>query len=260
MTITEKSWESYIEKLRKVNDRAAADMARFLDLHRDADGLWNSREIRQIILEYAYSISGKYGDAAAELACEMYDSVGAMSDIQIPEAIPADTATWSEVAKTVNGCMKNSDNVELIASAVARLVKRTGVDTVMQNALRDGAEWAWVPHGETCPFCISLASRGWQTASKEAIKNGHAEHIHANCDCTYAVRFDEKTKVQGYDPGKYLRMYENAPLGLWNDGSTVVEAPTPKNRINAMRRELYRDNKEKINAQKREAYAKRTEE
>ena len=116
----------------------------------------------------------------------------------------------------------------------------------MKNALRDGAEWAWIPHGDTCAFCIALASRGWQKASKNAIKNGHAEHIHANCDCTYAIRFNERTNVAGYQPDKYLSMYESEP------GS-------PKAKINAMRRKFYAENSEEINSQKRSAYEKRKE-
>ena len=59
-----------------------------------------------------------------------------------------------------------------------------------------------------------------------------------NCDCTYAIRFDDKSGVEGYDPDKYLEMYENA------------EGVTSKEKINALRRQ-------KIHAQKREAYAKR---
>ena len=99
-----------------------------------------------------------------------------------------------------------------------------------------------MPHGDTCPFCITLASRGWQKASKKALEGGHAEHIHANCDCEYAVRFDSRTTVAGYDPDKYLRQYANA-------GGD----------INAMRREQYAANKDAINAQKRAAYAARKE-
>lgn len=251
MTISEESWLKYIEKLRKVNKTAADLMRKFINTHKDAEGLWNTPEIRTEIINYAYGLSGKYGEAAAELACEMYDGMGALSGMTLPAAVPAETATYSETAKTVNGVLKISQNEEMLSGAIERLVKLAAVDTVMQNALRDGAEWAWVPHGDTCAFCIALASRGWQQASKKAIKNGHAEHIHANCDCTYAVRFDSRTEVEGYDPDKYKRMYYDAPL----DGQKA----TGKNRINAMRREFYADNKEAINAQKRSAYAKRQE-
>ena len=132
-------------------------------------------------------------------------------------------------------------NPENLPSGVSRLVKRAGADTTLHNAVRDGAQWAWVPHGDTCPFCITLASRGWQTASQKLLKNGHAEHIHSNCDCEFAVRFHSGTSVAGYDPEKYLKQYRDA-------GSDV----------NAMRRIDYAARKDAINAQKRAAYAART--
>ena len=99
------------------------------------------------------------------------------------------------------------------------------------------AEWAWVPHGDTCPFCMMLASNGWQKASAKLLKGGHASHIHANCDCEFAVRFDSNTGVAGYDPEKYLKQYRAA-------GSDV----------NAMRRIDYAARRDAINAQKRTAY------
>ena len=100
---------------------------------------------------------------------------------------------------------------------VSRLVKQAGADTTLKNAIRDGAEWAWVPHGDTCPFCITLASNGWQPASKKALKGDHAQHIHAHCDCEYAIRFDSSTTVAGYDPDKgyYLLLYH----GIGDDGA-----------------------------------------
>ena len=134
-----------------------------------------------------------------------------------------------------------------MANAVGRLVKMAGADTTLYNAMRDGSQFAWIPAGDTCAFCITLASRGWQNISKKALKNGHAEHIHANCDCTYAVRFSERDNVAGYNPEEYEGMYYAA------DGNT------PKERINYLRRDAYAKNKEKINAQKRSAYAKSKE-
>lgn len=244
MTISNESWRKFIDDLRKVNDEAATKMVAFLKTVED----WNSQIGRQAILDYAFGLSTVYGEAAAELACEMYDAMGVLSGMSLPAAVPAETATYAEVAKAVNGTIKQSANEEMIGSAVGRLVKMAGVDTTMNNAIRDGAEWAWIPQGETCAFCITLASRGWQPASRKAMKGGHAEHIHANCDCTYAIRFNRETTVQGYKPEKYLRMYEGAAPGK---NSTA--------KINAMRREFYAENKDEINAQKRDAYEKRKE-
>ena len=241
MDITAEAWQKFIGKLARVNKAATEKILAYLTAHPI-----QSYEDRQRLIEYAYLTAQKYGEGAAALACRMYDEIAAASTVAVPAAVPAAGPSVGEVAKTINGTLK-SGNPNIVSEAIGRLVKQTGVDTTMKNALRDGAEWAWIPSGDTCAFCITLASRGWQRASRDAIKNGHAEHIHANCDCTFAVRFDKKTNVAGYRPEEYRAMYENA------DGRTPTE------KINAMRREFYAENAAEINAQKRDNYEKRRE-
>jgi hypothetical protein len=252
MIIKDKTWNRYISVLRELNNKAAEDMIRYMSQNdlvtisatMGSKGYVLSSAERQALIDYAYGLATKYGEGAAAAACEMYDAVALLQGAGVPPAVPANTATYEETAKAVNGTLKQSP--EIVPSAVSRLVKMAGVDTTMQNALRDGAYWAWIPRGDTCAFCIMLASRGWQKASKKAIKEGHAEHIHANCDCTYAIRFGNDTKYAGYDPGRYLRIYDNA------EGYG-------KEKINSMRRDFYAQNREEINAQKRSAYEKRKE-
>ena len=165
----------------------------------------------------------------------MYDALAAAEGVTVPPAEPAEPASYREVAKMVNA---TKDSPPQLQRGVSRLVKRAGADTTLQNAKRDGAEFAWIPHGDTCAFCLTLASRGWQRASAKVLKGGHAEHIHANCDCAFAIRFSSGTDVAGYDPEKYLQQYRDAGGDL-----------------NAMRRVNYAANKDRINAQKRAAYA-----
>ena len=248
MTISAKAWKNYITILRRVSDRATKEMNAFISSQsiRFNNGTISRDEYDQLVIDYAYALATKYGEAAGAAACEMYDAIAALQGANVAPAVMAPTATYGEAAKAVNGTMKTG-NPKIVSDATGRLVKMVGVDTMQQNALRDGAEWAWIPQGDTCAFCLTLASNGWQPASKKAIKNGHAEHVHANCDCTYAVRFDSDLTVEGYDPQIYKDMYYDA------DGNT------PQERINALRREFYAENKEIINEQKRSAYAKRIE-
>lgn len=241
MQISERAWTEFLRKFRALNDAAAKKISEYMERHPV-----DTYEGRQRLIEYAFLIAERYGEGTAALACAMYDAIAEASGVTVASAVPATTPTIGEVAKAVNGTLKTG-NERIVAESIGRLVKQTGVDTTMQNALRDGAEWAWIPHGDTCAFCITLASRGWQRASRAAIKNGHAEHIHANCDCTYAVRFDKNSNVAGYRPDEYLQMYEGA------------EGRTPAQRINAMRRAFYEKNADEINAQKRAAYALRVE-
>lgn len=239
MKISEKDWKNYISRLRKVNDLAAQKVADYMT-RVDV----NTAEGMKQLLDYSYAIATRYGEAATELACQMYDAVATVSKVSIPSAEPAETATYGEVVKAVKGKMFDTKDPSSVGSAVGRLVKMAGVDTTMKNALRDGAEWAWIPSGDTCAFCLMLASRGWQKASRNAIRRGHAEHIHHNCDCTYQIRFDESLQVEGYDPDALYDEYIGA-------GETRQE------RLNTIRRKLYAKNPDYYRAQKRAAYARR---
>ena len=229
MKITANSWNEYTRKLSQLNQKAGALMREYIGQHGTED--------TKPLMDYAMALIQKYGEGSTELACQMYDSMAQMAGVNVPSAEPADVASYKEVAKMVNA---TKDSPAQMENGVSRLVKRAGADTTLKNAKRDKAEFAWIPHGDTCSFCITLASRGWQTASEDSLKGDHAEHIHANCDCEYAIRFSKDTNVEGYDPNEYLQQYKEA------DGD-----------INVMRRMRYASNKDRINEQKRAAYAEK---
>lgn len=239
MDISLKDWTTFINRMSKLSTDATDKMLKYI---RDGGGYANM-DAREVI-GYATALAQKYGEGAATLAALMYDAIAELSGVVLPPAEVADTVTYNEMAKAMQGTAKRSLNDEVLAALVGQYVKRAGADTTLKNAIRDGAEFAWIPHGDTCAFCIALASRGWRKASENALKNGHAEHIHSHCDCMYAVRHDPNTNYIGYKPEKYEQMYYS------EDG-------TPKEKINAMRRKFYQQNKDEINKQKRDAYAKR---
>ena len=229
MQMTARAWNEYITRLSRLNQKAGQLMREYMDGHPEAD--------TEALISYAYAVITRYGEGSAELACQMYDTLAEVQGVTLPAAEPAPTATYGEVTGMVKATQDSPANLQ---SGVSRMVKQAGADTTVHNAIRDGAEWAWVPHGDACPFCRMLASNGWQKASKNLLKKGHAQHIHSNCDCEFAVRFSRDFDVSGYDPEKYLRQYRAA-------GSDV----------NALRRIDYAARKDVINAQKRAAYAAR---
>ena len=258
MTLSQAQFQKYIAALRKINNKAVEEFRNFTI----KNGGYAHID-RQVLIDYAYGIATKYGESAAALSAEMYDTIAQASNALVPSAIPADTAGYQEVKKTVNGIIKNTGSDDVLADGIGRLVKMAGTDTTLQNAYRDrepmraskraykqrhnGAQVAWVPVGDTCPFCIMLAGAGWRKQTNWGAEQ-HTEHVHANCDCTYMVRFDNSFTVEGYDPKEYSKMYNEA------DGGTMEE------KLNAMRREDYAEHKDEINEQKREAYARRQEE
>ena len=223
MKLSAKEWQNYITKLSQINKKAAALMQTYIDR--------NGFDNNGALIDYAYSLVSKYGEASGVLAAEMYDAIAIKSGVNVPPAEVAEPASYQYTAKAINGTMLNEYNT--VSSTVGRLVKQVAADTTLRNAQRDGAKFAWIPHGDTCAFCIALASRGWQRMSKKALKNGHAEHIHANCDCEYAISFDKDPVVEGYDPDYYKKIYYGA------------EGNAPEAKINAIRRAQYAASKGK---------------
>ena len=224
-----------------ISEKAASEMNAWIM----AQGGYEMIEFEAAI-NYAFKLTTKYGEASASLSALMYDAMAEASGAAVPVATVAETATLGEVSKAIYGASGFSQNNDYISGVVGRLVKQAGADTTLQNARRDGAEFAWISVGDTCAFCELLSANGWQHASKETIKGNHAEHIHSNCDCQFMVRFNDDTTVEGYKP--------NTKLYAETEGRTMEE------KANTIRRENYAKNKEEINAQKRIAYAKRTEE
>lgn len=241
--LTQEVWARYVDRLTGISENAENTVRRYLTRGGSRDA--------KALTDIAYAVATRNGEAAAALAAEMYDAEAMLEGVTLAPAVPAATATYGETAAAVRGALEISENDNLLSAVVGRLVKLAGADTAIQNAKRDNAEWAWIPMGDTCAYCIALASGGWQPASSAQMSGNHASHIHANCDCMFAVRHSGSGGVRGYDPQKYRDMYYGADL----DG----ESPNAKNRINALRREFYAENRDEINAQKRSAYAKRIE-
>lgn len=218
--------------MAQINQKAADLVKEYLDMNglKDPDGL----------VRYTHAVVAKYGDASSELACEMYDLTAEFEHANVPPAEPAPTATYQETAKAVYGSLKQSPTGAKVPGVAQRLTKQAAADTSMQNAIRDGAYWSWVPYGsETCAFCITLASQGYVKASKKVLSGNHATHIHANCKCEFVITFGNST-ISGFDPDKYYDMYAS------HGGD-----------IKSLRNDLDAQNRDKINAQKRDAYARR---
>lgn len=236
MKISTEQWATYTRLMSALKGTARRKMLAYITEHGVSD--------MDAVIDYAFGLATKYGEGTSAAAAEMYDSIARAQNANVPAAEVAATASYTDTAKAVT--YANGIGQQMIPGAVEMLVKQAGEDTMLKNAVRDGAEFAWVPHGsETCAMCITIASNGWRRASKKTMKGDHADHIHSSCDCEFAIRFDGKSSVEGYDPDALREMYDNAEGRNW------------KEKVNSMRREQYKASGDKIRAQKRAAYAKR---
>lgn len=240
MNISLSQWNRYKNNLSKLSSKAVEELVSWVN----ANGGYMAMD-SDMFYAYSYALVTKYGEGSASLAALMYDEIAEISGKTVPAAVVADTASFEEVSAAINNLKKTSKNVEYVCSVAGTKVKQAAADTTLKNASRDGAEFAWIPSGDTCIYCLSIAANGWKKASSKS--TSRASHIHNNCDCQYAVRFDSKTTVAGYDSSKYKEIYDSA------------EGTTSNDKINYLRREQYAEKKDEINAQKRIAYSERQE-
>lgn len=205
MKITQAEWNKYIKTMSLLSDTASKEFAEWAN----NNGGWNAID-RNLMAEAAYQIASKYADSSSALAGEMYEAIANAENKIVKRAEMADEVDYGQLAKAINGALKHSTNDDFVSSPVGRAVKQAGADTMLKNASRDGAEFAWIPSGDSCPFCLVLASNGWRRASKKTTNGNHAEHIHTNCNCQFAIRFNKDTQIEGYDPIAYQKMYYDA--------------------------------------------------
>lgn len=242
MQISAQAWQSYAERMERIDANAARLLKAWMRGH-DYSTEAGMREL----IRTAAALNTKFGQAAAELAAQMYDATAALYHAAVPAAEAALPASAAQVEEAIRKAVGISANEEVAGSALGALVKQAGLRTTVQNAKRDGAEWAWIPGGDACAFCLMLASRGWQKVGQQFSQFSGVDHAHSHCRCQYAVRFTPFGGVGGYNEREYQKLWDEADGDSWQD------------KLNALRREQYAENAEEINAQKRAAYQMRME-
>ena len=123
MQITKKAWLKYITKMSQISQKAADLMQAYVQKHGFEDD--------KALLDYAFALSQRYGQAIGSLSCKMYEATAAAQGVVVPTAEIADLPEYGEVAKAVHGTMKQSQMN--VPATVARLVKQVGADTTLKT-------------------------------------------------------------------------------------------------------------------------------
>lgn len=168
-------------------------------------------ECREFAKEVMDGICQVYGEVAASLAAEWYDTQADAAGVRLPSAITEVTYDQEQIDKVARYQAKKliDGDMEGFASAcgeyVENNVKQSLNDTILSNAARDkeqGVRFARVTTGsETCSFCYMLSSRGAVYHSRRTA--GEQNHYHRRCDCKIVPGFEDNQDaaiVEGYDP------------------------------------------------------------
>ena len=246
MRIGTESWREYVDAHARIQTAARDELMAFFDTLPWGD---NDNAAVAMLADKAAEIAEVYGIADATLSAGFYDEMMlAYGATMLPAEVvfPVHQFVADDVASAAAKALSAEAFRSMSGSVVAGHVKRAGIETMRNAARRDNAMWAWVCIGDSCAFCRTLGSNGWQHASKSIKSGKHAEHIHDGCDCQFVVKPPgESLEIDGYDPAALEAEYLAADKG----GSS-------KDKINAMRRADYTPEYAKArNTRRRELYA-----
>ena len=238
MRISAESWRLYQRAHRELQDAARREFDEFFASLPDLSDPQALRALQAKALE----LVERYGLADSSLSAAFYDELMAAQGASVPacEALVPDRGFVSiDMASAARRATSPEAMRALMGAVVEGNVKRSGVRSMQAAALRDRTAWAWVCVGDTCAFCRTLGSLGWQEASKSVRDGRHAEHIHGNCDCQFVVKAPGATlEIDGYDPDALLDEYSDAH-GDINAMRRADYTPEYAAHRNARRRELY---------------------
>lgn len=167
------------------------------------------------LIDYLIALIESYGPISATIAADYYDEIREVANVagrflaqpaDVPSAAQIrEVAKWASqplfkwrkpITNAAGKVIRYEDRepdldaaLERFMGASQRLVQAAGRATLVESVKRDPAKpkFARVPHGDTCDWCIMLASRGAVYRSERSA--GGLEDFHDWCDCQVFVAY-----------------------------------------------------------------------
>lgn len=149
----------------------------------------------------------EYGGAAEVAAADWYEdiykersrlSARGLSNEQMGRA----RARWA-IGEAWNG--NHAQALSTLQLVTDEMVRQFGRDAVQESAKANKRMYARIPSGETCSWCLMLASRGFAYHSEAAA--GKMAKFHGSCDCEIVP--DDGRVPDGYDPDALYERYQS---------------------------------------------------
>ena len=171
------------------------------------------------VIDAATNVAMKFSNLGCELGAQWYDLCSELAGLDVePAYLPeVNAADIHAHARAVVGKAPEGSPVEAVMNNFLQNIIQNSVrDTGDANLWRDyergmaGGRWARVPVGDTCAWCLMLASQGAWYLSEESALGKEAGHYHSDCNCT-AVYHADPDSIAGYSAlKKYKGMYYDA--------------------------------------------------
>ena len=174
---------------------------------------------RDEVVELATIIADKYRLLGAELGAQWYDLCSELAgyDVEPAELQEQDVDSIAERAESATTRASETGDyyktfADWLSDEIMSSIRSTGDANLWRDYRRGmaGGKWCRVPVGETCAWCLMLASQGaWYLSEKTALGT-EPDHYHKDCNCK-AVYHADAESIEGYkDLQKYKSMYYKA--------------------------------------------------
>lgn len=170
------------------------------------------------LIELASQLAGKYAMFGCELGAQWYDLCTELAGIQAEPAY-VNPPTYEELAERAMKAAEQYPELpvehvlgEFLQNVIESSIRDTGTSNLQRDYERGlcAGKWSRVPVGETCAWCLMLASQGAWYVSEESALGREAGHYHSHCDCK-AVYHSDPEQIYGYkDLFRYKEMYYDA--------------------------------------------------
>lgn len=226
----------YAHALEQVSQQAKAD---FLEAVKEVD-FTDPAAAREQLQDVVQGIVDHYGLAAQELGAQWFEYCEELATQAHPSQLVGDTGRYSTrsdvdqlVDKAIDGTIDQQKLVELLQGVVVEQTKRRArseiESRITEKMQQDGTSgrrggvkygYARVPVGDTCAYCIMLASRGFDYWSEKTAKAAS----HKGCNCVI-VPFHEAGNIPGYEDklASYREQYAEARQAV-RDPSPELQA------------------------------------
>lgn len=169
---------------------------------------WPAGDVRDALMEVLPAIGDLYGDAAASLAADYYETARDVAEARGSFAPilaePPTPARWEALARWgVDPLFASTPDVAGTLSLLGGGLQRSIADqhrlTVTESAIRDpqASGWVRVGVGDNCGFCRMLIDRGAVYTDKSVTFRSH-DH----CNCAASPSWDKNVVKVSPEPYK----------------------------------------------------------
>lgn len=203
-------------------------------------------------------VAEQYGLLGSELGAQWYDLCTSLANI---DADPADIQQMNADDLRVRAKWYLDNKVDqaqvfqyYLQNVINDSVRTTGGNNLWRDYTRGlvAGKWARVPVGDTCAWCLMLASQGAWYVSKKSALGAEPDHYHDGCNCI-AVYHADPNDIPNYDNlVRYKKMYydaENARIA--NEEGRTRYNDELRDRISSARKKHLERN-EKLKAEGKE--------